>query len=184
MRKGIIAGTDEVGRGCLAGPVVAAAVILKKKIENLDDSKKLTSKKRNTLSNIVLESSYYGFGVVTNDEIDQINILNASLLAMKRAILNLPIKPTLVLVDGIYKPDLDIPMKTIIGGDSLEDAISAASIIAKVYRDNLMIEYNKIYPDYSFEKNKGYGTKEHFFAIQKKGISKIHRKSFKGVLNK
>ena len=184
MRKVIIAGTDEVGRGCLAGPVVAAAVILKKKIENLDDSKKLTSKKRNTLSNIVLESSYYGFGVVTNDEIDQINILNASLLAMKRAILNLPIKPTLVLVDGIYKPDLDIPMKTIIGGDSLEDAISAASIIAKVYRDNLMIEYNKIYPDYSFEKNKGYGTKEHFFAIQKKGICKIHRKSFKGVLSK
>ena len=184
MRKGIIAGTDEVGRGCLAGPVVAAAVILKKKIENLDDSKKLTSKKRNTLSKIVLESSYYGFGVVTNDEIDQINILNASLLAMKRAILNWPIKPTLVLVDGIYKPDLDIPMKTIIGGDSLEDAISAASIIAKVYRDNLMIEYNKIYPDYSFEKNKGYGTKEHFFAIQKKGICKIHRKSFKGVLSK
>ena len=184
MRKRIIAGTDEVGRGCLAGPVVAAAVILKKKIENLDDSKKLTSKKRNTLSNIVLESSYYGFGVVTNDEIDQINILNASLLAMKRAIRNLPIKPTLVLVDGIYKPDLDIPMKTIIGGDSLEDAISAASIIAKVYRDNLMTEYNKIYPDYSFEKNKGYGTKEHFFAIQKKGICKIHRKSFKGVLSK
>ena len=184
MRKGIIAGTDEVGRGCLAGPVVAAAVILKKKIENLDDSKKLTSKKRNTLSKIVLESSYYGFGVVTNDEIDQINILNASLLAMKRAILNLPIKPTLVLVDGIYKPDLDIPMKTIIGGDSLEDAISAASIIAKVYRDNLMIEYNKIYPDYSFEKNKGYGTKEHSFAIQKKGICKIHRKSYKGVLSK
>ena len=184
MRKGIIAGTDEVGRGCLAGPVVAAAVILKKKIENLDDSKKLTSKKRNTLSKIVLESSYYGFGVVTNDEIDQINILNASLLAMKRAILNLPIKPTLVLVDGIYKPDLDIPMKTIIGGDSLEDAISAASIIAKVYRDNLMIEYNKKYPDYNFKKNKGYGTKEHFSAIQQKGICIIHRKSFKGVLNK
>ena len=184
MRKKIIAGTDEVGRGCLAGPVVAAAVVLKKKIKNLDDSKKFTSKKRNTLSKIVLDNSYYGFGIVTNDEIDQINILNASLLAMKRAILNLPIKPTLVLVDGIYKPDLDIPMKTIIGGDALEDVISAASIIAKVYRDNLMIEYNKIHPDYSFEKNKGYGTKEHLFAIQKKGICKIHRKSFKGVLRK
>ena len=184
MKKNLIAGTDEVGRGCLAGPVVAAAVILKKKIENLDDSKKLTSKKRNILSKIVLESSYYGFGVVTNDEIDQINILNASLLAMKRAILNLPIKPALVLVDGIYKPDLNIPMKTIIGGDSIEDAISAASIIAKVYRDNLMIEYNKKYPDYNFKKNKGYGTKEHFFAIQQKGICTIHRKSFKGVLNK
>jgi ribonuclease HII len=103
---------------------------------------------------------------------------------MKRAILNLPIKPALVLVDGIYKPDLNIPMKTIIGGDSIEDAISAASIIAKVYRDNLMIEYNKKYPDYNFKKNKGYGTKEHFFAIQQNGICTIHRKSFKGVLNK
>ena len=184
MRKKIIAGTDEVGRGCLAGPVVAAAVVLKKKIKNLDDSKKFTSKKRNTLSKIVLDNSYYGFGIVTNDEIDQINILNASLLAMKRAILNLPIKPALVLVDGIYKPNLNIPMKTIIGGDSIEDAISAASIIAKVYRDNLMIEYNKKYPDYNFKKNKGYGTKEHFFAIQQKGICTIHRKSFKGVLNK
>ena len=179
-----IAGTDEVGRGALAGPVIAAAVILKKNIDGLKDSKDLSAKKRFELSEKILRNSYYAFGQATNIEIDEINILNASLLAMKRAILNLPIKPTLVLVDGIYKPDLDIPMKTIIGGDSLEDAISAASIIAKVYRDNLMIEYNKIYPDYSFEKNKGYGTKDHFFAIQKKGICKIHRKSFKGVLNK
>ena len=180
----LIAGTDEVGRGCLAGPVVAAAVILKKRIDNLKDSKALSPKIRGELAKKILDNSYYGYGLVSNQKIDEINILNASLLAMKRAILNLPIKPTLVLVDGIYKPDLDIPMKTIIGGDSLEDAISAASIIAKVYRDNLMIEYNKIYPDYSFEKNKGYGTKDHFFAIQKKGICKIHRKSFKGVLNK
>lgn len=179
-----MAGTDEVGRGCLAGPVVAAAVILKTKIDNLQDSKKLTEKKRELLSKIILENSFFGFGIVSNLEIDNINILNASLLAMKRAILNLPIKPALVLVDGIYKPDLNIPMKTIIGGDSIEDAISAASIIAKVYRDNLMIEYDKKYPDYNFKKNKGYGTKEHFFAIQQKGICTIHRKSFKGVLNK
>ena len=184
MSKIIIAGTDEVGRGSLAGPVVAAAVILKSKIANLQDSKSLSPKKRECLSEEILNNSYYGFGIISNIKIDQINILNASLLAMKRAILNLPIKPALVLVDGIYKPDLNIPMKTIIGGDSIEDAISAASIIAKVYRDNLMIEYNKKYPDYNFKKNKGYGTKEHFFAIQQKGICKIHRKSFKGVLNK
>ena len=182
MRKEIIAGTDEVGRGCLAGPVVAAAVILKKKIENLDDSKKLTSKKRNTLSKIVLESSYYGFGVVTNDEIDQINILNASLLAMKRAILNLPIKPTLVLVDGIHKPDLEISMRAIIGGDSSEDAISAASIIAKVFRDDLMIKYEKKYPGFDFQNNKGYGTKYHLQALKDFGSCPIHRKTFKGVL--
>lgn len=182
MRKGIIAGTDEVGRGCLAGPVVAAAVILKKKIENLDDSKKLTSKKRNILSKIVLESSYYGFGVVTNDEIDQINILNASLLAMKRAILNLPIKPILVLVDGIYKPDLDVQMEAIIGGDSTENEISAASIIAKVYRDNLMTNFDKDFPIYGFKDNKGYGTKNHLNSLKINGPSKIHRKSFKGVI--
>ena len=179
-----IAGTDEVGRGCLAGPVVAAAVILKKRIDNLKDSKALSPKRRGELAKIILDNSYYGYGLVSNHKIDEINILNASLLAMKRAILNLPIKPALVLVDGIYKPDLNIPMKTIIGGDSIEDAISAASIIAKVYRDNLMIEYNNKYPDYNFKKNKGYGTKEHFFAIQQKGICTIHRKSFKGVLNK
>ena len=180
----IIAGTDEVGRGSLAGPVVAAAVILKEKIYGLDDSKKLSPKKRDQLSKEICRKSYFSYGIVSNKKIDEINILKASLLAMKRAILKLPVKPTLVLVDGIYKPDLNIPMKTIIGGDSIEDAISAASIIAKVYRDNLMIEYNNKYPDYNFKKNKGYGTKEHFFAIQQKGICKIHRKSFKGVLNK
>ena len=180
----MIAGTDEVGRGCLAGPVVAAAVILKEDIPGLTDSKKITPKRREFLADLILEKSFFAYGVVSNNKIDKINILNASLLAMKRAILNLPIKPALVLVDGIYKPDLNIPMKTIIGGDSIEDAISAASIIAKVYRDNLMIEYNKKYPDYNFKKNKGYGTKEHFFAIRQKGICTIHRKSFKGVLNK
>ena len=125
MSKIIIAGTDEVGRGSLAGPVVAAAVILKSKIANLQDSKSLSPKKRECLSEEILKNSYYGFGIVSNIKIDQINILNASLLAMKRAILNLPIKPTMVLVDGIHKPDLDIPMRAIIGGDSIEEAISA-----------------------------------------------------------
>ena len=145
-----IAGTDEVGRGALAGPVVAAAVILKKSIHGLKDSKKLSPKKRIELSNIILNNSYYAFGYATNVEIDKINILNASLLAMKRAILNLPIKPTLVLVDGIYKPDLDVQMEAIIGGDSTENEISAASIIAKVYRDNLMMNFDKDFSIYGF----------------------------------
>ena len=184
MKKNLIAGTDEVGRGCLAGPVVAAAVILRNKVDHLDDSKKLSAKKRDLLSKKVLENSYYGFGIVSNNEIDKINILNASLLAMKRAILNLPIKPALVLVDGIYKPDLNIPMKTIIGGDSTEAEISAASIIAKVYRDNLMISYDKKYPVYFFKQNKGYGTQKHLESLKKVGYSEIHRRTFKGVLDK
>tara|TARA_B100001250_G_scaffold194827_1_gene167397 strand:- start:2138 stop:2449 length:312 start_codon:yes stop_codon:yes gene_type:complete len=103
---------------------------------------------------------------------------------MKRAILNLPIKPTMVLVDGIYKPDLNIPMKTIIGGDSTEAEISAASIIAKVYRDNLMISYDKKYPDFCFKQNKGYGTQKHLKSLKEVGYSDIHRKTFKGVLNR
>tara|TARA_B100000902_G_C27306077_1_gene915540 strand:+ start:797 stop:1342 length:546 start_codon:yes stop_codon:yes gene_type:complete len=179
----IIAGTDEVGRGSLAGPVVAAAVILKEKIYGLDDSKKLTPKKRDELSEEIFKKSYFGYGVVSNKKIDQINILKASLLAMKRAILNLPIRPSLVLIDGTYKLDLNIPMETIIGGDSCEDTISAASIIAKVYRDKLMVKYDMKYPDYNFKSNKGYGTKDHLSSLKVFGYSDIHRKTFKGVLN-
>ena len=179
----MIAGTDEVGRGCLAGPVVAAAVILKEDIPGLTDSKKISPKKREFLADLILEKSFFAYGVVCNNKIDKINILNASLLAMKKAILKLPIKPTLVLVDGIHKPDLDIPMRAIIGGDSIEEAISAASIIAKVYRDNLMMKYEIQYPKFNFKKNKGYGTKEHFEAIKKNGCCEIHRKSFKGVVS-
>tara|TARA_B100001250_G_scaffold412513_1_gene443922 strand:- start:2093 stop:2638 length:546 start_codon:yes stop_codon:yes gene_type:complete len=179
----IIAGTDEVGRGSLAGPVVAAAVILKEKVYGLNDSKKLSSKKRDKLCEEICKKSYYGYGIVSNQKIDEINILNASLLAMKRAILDLPIKPSLVLIDGTYKLDLDIPMETIIGGDSCEDTISAASIIAKVYRDNLMIEYDMKYPNYNFIRNKGYGTKDHLHALKIYSYSDIHRKTFKGVLN-
>lgn len=177
-----IAGVDEVGRGCLAGPVIASAVILKKNISGLDDSKKLSSKKREELSKIILENSYFAFGSASEEEIDDINILQASLLAMKRAILNLPIKPTLVLVDGIHKPDLEISMRAIIGGDSSEDAISAASIIAKVFRDDLMIKYEKKYPGFDFKNNKGYGTKYHLQALKDFGSCSIHRKTFKGVL--
>tara|TARA_B100000212_G_scaffold77594_1_gene55000 strand:- start:6390 stop:6935 length:546 start_codon:yes stop_codon:yes gene_type:complete len=179
--KIVVAGTDEVGRGALAGPVVAAAVILENNIDGLDDSKKLSEKKRTNFSNSILENSIYAFGSASNDEIDNINILNASLLAMKRAILNLSVKPDLVLVDGIHKPDLDIKMESIIGGDALIKEISAASIIAKVYRDNLMIEYDKSYPLYGFKNHKGYGTKQHLDLIKINGASSIHRKSFKGV---
>jgi len=179
--KIVVAGTDEVGRGALAGPVIAAAVILETNIDGLDDSKKLSEKKRTNFSNFILENSIYAFGSASNDEIDNINILNASLLAMKRAILNLSVKPDLVLVDGIHKPDLDIKMESIIGGDALIKEISAASIIAKVYRDNLMIEYDKSYPLYGFKNHKGYGTKQHLDLIKINGASSIHRKSFKGV---
>ncbi len=179
--KIIVAGIDEVGRGALAGPVIAAAVILKNNISGLNDSKKLSPKKRSYFSDLIKDNSSYAFGSASNYEIDNINILNASLLAMKRAILNLSVKPDLVLVDGIHKPDLDIKMEAIIRGDALKTEISAASIIAKVYRDNLMVEYDKSFPNYGFEKHKGYGTKEHLDSIKINGICSIHRRSFKGV---
>ena len=180
----MIAGTDEVGRGCLAGPVVAAAVILKEDIPGLTDSKKISPKRREFLADLILEKSFFAYGVVSNNKIDKINILNASLLAMKRAILNLPVRPSLVLVDGTFKPDLDIPMRAIIGGDSSENAISAASIIAKVYRDNLMIKYDSIFPVYDLKGNKGYGTKKHFEALKNFGHCEIHRTTFNGVIIK
>jgi len=180
----MIAGTDEVGRGCLAGPVVAAAVILKEDIPGLTDSKKITPKRREFLADLILEKSFFAYGVVSNNKIDKINILNASLLAMKRAILNLPVRPSMVLVDGTFKPDLDIPMRAIIGGDSSENAISAASIIAKVYRDNLMIKYDSIFPVYDLKGNKGYGTKKHLEALKNFGHCEIHRTTFNGVIIK
>ena len=180
----MIAGTDEVGRGCLAGPVVAAAVILKEDIPGLTDSKKISPKKREFLADLILEKSFFAYGVVSKNKIDKINILNASLLAMKSAILNLPVRPSMVLVDGTFKPDLDIPMRAIIGGDSSENAISAASIIAKVYRDNLMIKYDSIFPVYDLKGNKGYGTKKHLEALKNFGHCEIHRTTFNGVIIK
>ena len=180
----MIAGTDEVGRGCLAGPVVAAAVILKEDIPGLTDSKKISPKRREFLADLILEKSFFAYGVVSSNKIDKINIINGSLLAMKRAILNLPVRPSLVLVDGTFKPDLDIPMRAIIGGDSSENAISAASIIAKVYRDNLMIKYDSIFPVYDLKGNKGYGTKKHLEALKNFGHCEIHRTTFNGVIIK
>lgn len=178
----VIAGVDEVGRGCLAGPVVASAVILKKNILGLDDSKKLSPKKRQELAETIIKNSYFSYGFASQQEIDDINILQASLLAMKRAILNLTVKPDKVLVDGTHKPNIELPVQTIIGGDSLIAEISAASIIAKVYRDNLMKEIDSNYPNYGFAKHKGYGTKFHLEAIKLHGPCSIHRKTFKGVI--
>jgi ribonuclease HII len=177
----LIAGVDEVGRGCLAGPVIAAAVILRNNISGLKDSKKLTKKKREELSLIIMQNSYFSFGSSSPKEIDKINILQASLLAMKRAILNLSVKPGKILIDGIHKPDLNTDTQTIISGDSYIDQISAASIIAKVYRDNLMMQFDKEYPNFYFSSHMGYGTKMHKAAIKKYGITPIHRKTFKGV---
>jgi ribonuclease HII len=179
----LVAGVDEVGRGCLAGPVIAAAVILRKHIPGLKDSKKLSKKKREELSLIIMKNSHFSFGSSSPNEIDEINILQASLLAMKRAILNLSVEPGKILIDGIHKPDLNTDTQTIINGDSYIDEISAASIIAKVYRDNLMMQFDKKYPNFYFSSHMGYGTKMHKAAIKKYGITPIHRKTFKGVVS-
>ena len=179
----LVAGVDEVGRGCLAGPVIAAAVILTNNIPGLKDSKKLSKKKREELSLKIMKNSYFSFGSSSPKEIDEINILQASLLAMKRAILNLSVEPGKILIDGIHKPDLNTDTQTIISGDSYIDEISAASIIAKVYRDNLMMQFDKEYPNFFFSSHMGYGTKMHKAALKKYGITPIHRKTFRGVVN-
>ena len=180
----LIAGVDEVGRGPLAGPVVAAAVILDntKPINGLKDSKKLTHKKRIELSNeIKLKAIDWSIGRAEVDEIDHLNILQASLLAMKRAIESLSIKPEQVFIDGKFTPDTQYKSQAIIKGDSLVPAISAASIVAKVARDLEMIEFEETYPGYGFSSHKGYPTKQHIESLEKLGITKIHRRSFAPV---
>lgn len=175
-----ICGVDEVGRGPLVGPVVAAAVILPSDfvLEGLTDSKKLSEKKREQFSSIIKERCLsYGIGVISNDVIDEINIYEATKLAMYEAINNLKIIPDHVLIDAM-KLDLDIPSTSIIKGDLKSISISAASVIAKVYRDNLMDELDKEYPYYDFKKNKGYPTKKHIEAIKKYGILKEHRHTY------
>lgn len=182
----MIAGSDEVGRGPLAGPVVAACVILPERYElpGLTDSKKLTPKKRDQLSEMIqAEAIAWSVAKATVEEIDQINILQASLLAMKRAIEGLAIQPAKVLVDGSFCPDVAMEVQAIVGGDLTVPVISAASIIAKVTRDNLMIELDQQYPEYGFAAHKGYATKLHLGAIEKYGPTPIHRKSFAPIKN-
>lgn len=182
-REGAVeAGCDEAGRGCLAGPVVAAAVILNpdKDYPMLDDSKKLSEKQRKLLRDIILnEALTYGIGIVTNTEIDEINILNASFLAMHRAIEQLSIKPELLLIDGNrFNPYKDIEHQCIVGGDAKYQTIAAASILAKTTRDAMMEEYDLQYPVYNWKKNKGYPTMEHKNAIAEHGTTPLHRMTF------
>lgn len=178
-----IAGVDEVGRGPLAGPVVAACVILdkNKQILYLNDSKKLSEKKREALYKEICESAVaYSIGIVSPARIDEINILNATYEAMRAAISNLKLKPDILLNDAVHIPEVDIKQVSIIKGDAKSVSIAAASIVAKVSRDRLMVEYDSLYPEYKFAKNKGYGTKEHIAAIKEHGLCPIHRRSFVG----
>lgn len=177
----LVCGVDEAGRGPLCGPVVAAAVILNKDemIEGVNDSKKLSEKKRENLYDIIIKKAIaVGVGISDVDIIEDINILNATKLAMKQAINNLKINPDFVLIDGNQMIDIDIDAQTVVSGDAKSESIAAASIIAKVTRDRLLIEYDKKYPEYGFAKHKGYGTKAHIEAIKKYGLTPIHRASF------
>jgi ribonuclease HII len=179
-----IAGVDEVGRGPLAGPVVAAAVILPKDGigQKLFDSKKISSKKREDLyETIFAKAQGVGIGIVGQEEIDHLNILQASLKAMALAIENLPIPPDFILIDGPHGLKVSIPQKPIRKADQLCDSVAAASIVAKVTRDRMMLECHQKYPQYNFAKHKGYGTKEHRRAIEKFGVCELHRKTFRGV---
>lgn len=180
----LLAGVDEVGRGPLAGPVVAAAVILdnKQHIEGLKDSKKLTPAKRQVLSVEIKQRAHaWALGRAEAEEIDTINILQASLLAMQRAVKALPVLPECVAVDGLHVPALDCQTHAIIKGDSLVAAISAASIIAKVERDNEMLVMDRVYPGYGFASHKGYPTKLHMQSLALHGVTPIHRRSFAPV---
>lgn len=184
MNGRVIAGVDEVGIGPLAGEVVAAAVILPDdhQIEGITDSKKLSEKKRERLYDEITQTAIaWALGTCTVAEIDQMNILQAALLAMQRAVQGLSVRPDKVLVDGKHAPELGIPTRAIIGGDSLVTEISAASIIAKVTRDRSMVEYEQQYPGYGFAQHKGYGTKQHRHALEQLGASPIHRTSFAPV---
>ena len=185
-RFGWCCGVDEVGRGALAGPVVAAAVTLRRGIfpKGLRDSKKLSKLKREKLFEDIKGFADYGIGLSTAQEIDGLNILQASLLAMKRAVNNLKVSPRVVLVDGIHLPN-NLPQYglAIISGDTSIPAIAASSIIAKVYRDNLMLKLSVSYPEYGWDKNAGYGTDHHLVALKKYGITPEHRCSFSPVYN-
>jgi ribonuclease HII len=184
MSMSYVAGVDEVGRGPLAGPVVAAAVVLNPlvPIQQLRDSKKLSAKQREQLfEEIKQKATAFAFGRAAVQEIERLNILQASLLAMRRAVLNLSVTPTEVLVDGNQAPGLPYPVTTVVKGDELIHAISAASILAKVLRDREMLEYHTQYPDYGFDAHKGYATKAHLNALNNFGVTPLHRKNFMPV---
>lgn len=177
----IVCGVDEAGRGPLAGPVYAAAVILPKGyvIDGVNDSKKLSEKKRDMLFDVIKkEAISYSIGIASEQEIDEINILQATFLAMRRAVDGLSIQPDIALIDGNKKPGLSIAEWDIVKGDGKSANIAAASIIAKVSRDRYMLELAEKYPEYQFEKHKGYGTKLHYEMLEKYGISPVHRKTF------
>ena len=189
IRNGrIICGVDEAGRGPLAGDVYAAAVIFDEDtvIEGINDSKKLSEKKREMLYDVITEKSKaYCIASATIEEIERLNILNAAMLAMKRAVEGLEIKPQLALIDGNKSPEIDISAETVVKGDAKSQSIAAASILAKVARDRYMKRLDEKYPQYQFSKHKGYGTKLHYEMIEKYGISPVHRPSFlKKVLDK
>ncbi len=177
----IVAGIDEAGRGPLAGPVVASSVIFDKNIEInhlINDSKKINQSNRDLLFEWIIGNAKFGVGIVEVEEIEKINILNSTFQAMKISVDQLLIKPDVLLIDGNRFKDIGIKFETIIKGDSISYSISAASIIAKVIRDRIMDEYHEKYPNYGFNKNRGYATKSHFDAIEKYGICPIHRLSF------
>ena len=177
----VICGVDEAGRGPLAGPVCAAAVILPEHLEipGLTDSKKLTDKKRRELFPVIQEQAIaFGIGFATEQEIDEINILQATFLAMQRALAQLTVRPDLALIDGNREKDFGLPVKTVVKGDSLSANIAAASVLAKVSRDNLMVELAEKFPQYGFDIHKGYGTKAHYAALREFGPSPIHRMTF------
>ena len=182
-----VCGCDEAGRGPLLGPVVAAAVILPRGfiIEGLDDSKKLTERKREKLYDIIIENAVaYGIAEATPEEIDEYNILNASMLAMRRAVEALGVKADFALIDGNCSRGFEIPTATVVKGDSRSYSIAAASILAKVTRDRGCIELDKLYPEYGIAKHKGYPTKDHMDIVRQIGPSPIHRRSFLGFLDK
>jgi len=188
LERGLIAqgispvcGVDEAGRGPLAGPVCAAAVILPPEIEipGLNDSKKLTDKRRRALYDVIIENAVsYGIAMVHEKEIDEINILQATFNAMEQAILQLSVKPAMALIDGNRERPFPVPVQTVVKGDSLSANIAAASILAKVTRDRYMEEMAEKYPQYGFEIHKGYGTKAHYAALTEHGMSPIHRRTF------
>lgn len=176
-----VCGIDEAGRGPLAGPVFAAAVILPMgcEIDGINDSKKLSEKKREQLFDIITQKAVaYSVATATEKEIDDINILRATFLAMNRAVSALAVNPDIALIDGNQKPGLEIEQRTIVKGDSKSISIAAASILAKVSRDRYMVQLAQVYPQYQFEKHKGYGTKLHYEMLEQYGISEIHRRTF------